>query len=65
VRVGTPDGAQLTFYAPHANEEQKGAEMATNNPQRSVLLIGKSQLVLGDAVSEWARPFSRRRRQER
>ena len=23
VRVGTPDGAQLTFYGPHANEEQE------------------------------------------
>jgi hypothetical protein len=39
--------------------------MTTDNAQRSVLLIGKSQLVLDEAVSDWARPFSRRRRQER
>src|SRR5919204_2522697 len=28
-----------------------GADMTTDNPQRSVLLIGKSQLVLDDAVA--------------
>jgi hypothetical protein len=56
-RVPEPTERELLVAAeaaPHMytpTRSQKGADMATNKPQRSVLLIGKSQLVLDEAVA--------------
>jgi hypothetical protein len=49
--TGPPPDVRSEFDLHPPNARRKGADMATDNPQQSVLLIGKSQLVLDDALA--------------